>query len=297
MEDIILIGGSNIDYIATSDKKLAKGVSNIGQLSVSYGGVIRNTVENLARLGNKCTLLTAIGNDNNGAKMRENLISLGITVYTPVTNYPSSAYVAINDSNHDLYVGICDNRILNDLNIKFIKSYDKLIKEHEYIIIDSNLDEETIDYIFETYKDKKIICEAISPEKVKKYRKHLSEIYLLKCNMFEAQSLIDIQLVEKALVKSLLARGIKNVVVSNKSNDIYFGSNLRDIGIVKVEEIKEFKNTTGCGDALFSGVIDHVLQGKSLKKAIEFGNMMASMTLMSDSAVSPEISKLAYKHE
>ena len=131
---------------------------------------------------------------------------------------------------------------------------------------------------------------------MKKYKNHLDKIYLLKCNIFEAQSLINIKLVEKDLVGALLAKGIGNVVVSNKSNDIYFGKNRRDIGLVHVEKVEKFVNTTGCGDALFAGIVDHFLRGETLKKSIEFGNNLAKVTLMSEKSVSPDISNYFYNH-
>ena len=93
----LLIGGSNVDYIATSRDKLQKRVSNIGEVSISFGGVMRNIAENLARLGNKIEFITAIGDDANGREMRKELIDLGINVITPKTDYPSGSYVAIND--------------------------------------------------------------------------------------------------------------------------------------------------------------------------------------------------------
>ena len=98
----LLIGGSNVDYIATSRDKLQKRVSNIGEVSISFGGVMRNIAENLARLGNKIDFITAIGEDANGKEMRNELIKLGINVITPKTDYPSGSYVAINDANHDM---------------------------------------------------------------------------------------------------------------------------------------------------------------------------------------------------
>ena len=294
--DILLIGGSNIDFIANPFNKIIRKVSNIGKINVSFGGVMRNTTENLARLGNKCTFLTALGNDILGSKLRENLLSLGVTVYSPTTTENSSLYIALNDVNKDLDTGICDNSVINSLDSSFIEKNNEIIESHEFIIIDANLPQETIDYLFEKYFSKKFICEAISPEKVKKYKNHLDKIYLLKCNIFEAQSLINIKLVEKDLVGALLAKGIGNVVVSNKSNDIYFGKNRRDIGLVHVEKIEKFVNTTGCGDALFAGIVDHFLRGETLKKSIEFGNNLAKVTLMSEKSVSPDISNYFYNH-
>jgi hypothetical protein len=45
---ILLVGGSNIDYIATANDKLIRHSSNIGELEVSFGGVMRNVVEKIA---------------------------------------------------------------------------------------------------------------------------------------------------------------------------------------------------------------------------------------------------------
>lgn len=291
---LLLIGGSNVDYIATSKDKLIKKVSNIGTVSISFGGVMRNIAENLARLGNKVDFITAIGNDTNGIAMKSNLNSLGINVISPDSSYPTGSYVAINDSNHDMVDAICDNRIIKDLNLEFIKKNAELIESHEYIILDSNLEETTIDYLFEAFKNKKFIVEAISPTKVIKYKKHLDEIFLIKCNIHEARMLMGIDLVEKDLVSGLLARGVKNVVVSHGAKDIYFGQDVRKVDLVKVEEVFKFENTTGCGDALTSGVIDYFFRGHTLKESVSFGNELSRLTLMSKGATSIEVEKYAH---
>ena len=290
----LLIGGSNVDYIATSRDKLQKRVSNIGEVSISFGGVMRNIAENLARLGNKIDFITAIGEDANGKEMRKELIELDINVITPKTEYPSGSYVAINDANHDMVDAICDNRIIRDLNIEFLKSQHELIKSHEYVIMDANISEEAINYLFNTYPSKKFIVEAISPSKVLKFKNYLDKLFLIKCNIHEARMLMGIDLMEKDLVSGLLARGVKNVVVSHGAHDVYFGENYRRVDLVKVNEVKEFENTTGCGDALTSGVIDYFLRGKKLKEAVAFGNELSRLTLMSKSATSKEIEK--YRH-
>lgn len=291
---LLLIGGSNIDYIATSDNKIIPSVSNIGEVSISFGGVMRNICENLARLGNKIDFITAIGNDANGKALKNQLIEMGVNVYSPISDFPSGSYVAINDSNHDMINAICDNRIISTLDINYLKSLDELIKKHEYILIDSNVDKTSIDYLFETYPDKKFIVEAISPSKVLKFKDHLNNIFLIKCNIHEAKSLISDELDAKELTISLLNKGIKNVVLSNGSKNIYYGENKDKIGVFKVEEIKEFANTTGCGDALTSGVSDHYIRGYSLLESIAFGNELSKITLMSKGATSKDIEKFRH---
>ena len=60
---IVVIGGSNVDYIAKSDSEFKLKDSNTGILNVSFGGVGRNITENLLRLKNDVTFFTSIGND------------------------------------------------------------------------------------------------------------------------------------------------------------------------------------------------------------------------------------------
>ena len=134
---LLLIGGSNIDFIAKSDKKIIKGTSNIGSVSITNGGVMRNIAENLARLGNQIDFITAIGNDPLGISLKQELLDLGIKIYTPNTEASTGSYVAILDEDHDLKESICDNKINDAITIEFLKEHSNLIDSHEYIAIDT----------------------------------------------------------------------------------------------------------------------------------------------------------------
>ena len=293
-ESLLIIGGSNIDYIATSKDKIQNGVSNIGTISISFGGVARNICENLVRLGAEIDFITAIGNDLYGENIKNNLVNLGVNVIFPKVDLPTSSYLAINDNNHDLALSICDNRIIDELNSTFLSKYYDFILEHEYIILDANLNEDALKYIFSNFSDKKIIVDAISPAKVLKFKNYLDKIYLLKCNKFEAKALIQDYKNEEELISKILNLGVKNIVVSFGASDIYYG-NKSGIGFVKNDLVKDFVNTSGCGDALTSGIIDqYIRSNKSLKDSIIFGNKLSKVTLMTSSATSIEISK--YSH-
>ena len=91
MKDILVIGGSNIDYAAVSAHTLIPNDSNIGKLKTSYGGVGRNTVENLARLKEKVSFITAIGDDAYGQRLKCELRKLDVKLYTPSYHGPSSS--------------------------------------------------------------------------------------------------------------------------------------------------------------------------------------------------------------
>lgn len=297
MKKILLIGGSSIDYIATSNEPLDYDVSNNGTVNIAFGGVMRNVAYNLSMLGNKVTFFTSIGKDNNGELLKKHLDELKIKYVSPDSKYPTSSYVAINDSDHDMALAIFDNRIEGDINPAFIDSHDKDIQEFDYIVLDANLTSTTIEHIVNKYhKNKLIFCEAISPQLVVRFKNVLDKIFFIKCNIHEARALIHNHPLEKEeLIKALLHEGIQNICVSNGKFDIYYGLNNKEIYRFPIKPHVRFKNTTGCGDALFSGIIDQLSLGKDFHEAIKFGNKLSNLTLMSDSANSPEVKKYAHK--
>ncbi|MFA7111648.1 MAG: carbohydrate kinase family protein [Bacilli bacterium] len=295
---ILLVGGSNIDYIATANDKLIRHSSNIGELEVSFGGVMRNVVENLARLGNKCEFITTIGKDKPGEQLKDFMSKdLGVILYYPDSNKPTSSYLCINDNNHDMDVGINDMRIIEDLNADYISKIKDLFLKHDYIILDSNLSNECIKYIFENFKDKKIIVEGISATKIIKFQPYLDKIFMFKCNIYEAKAIMNSDANANELVQMMMKQGCKTCVISQGKDAVCFGENNK-VSFVDVNPLKEVikGNTTGCGDALFAGIIDHYLEGKSLKESIEFGISLSQLTLDSDKANNPKVSDLYYKH-
>ncbi|MFA7111252.1 MAG: carbohydrate kinase family protein [Bacilli bacterium] len=296
--NILLVGGSNIDYIATSINPLVEHVSNIGILNVANGGVMRNVTENLLRLGNKCTFLTALGNDANGRDLRNYMEFLGCTLFTPDTKLPTSGYVAINNNDKDMIYGINDMRIIDELNYTFLDRYRNVINKHNYVIMDSNLSRDTISYLLTSFTGKRFLVEGISPAKIIKYKDYLNKIYLLKCNVNDAKALFDKDYSIKDLVLKLLDSGVKKVVISEGKNDIYYGEN-NTVNIYKIVpvDVKGIGNTTGCGDALFSGIIDKVLMGKTLEEAIDFGVKLSNVTITVNTATTPLISNFSYYHE
>lgn len=75
---VIVIGGVNCDISGTPEEALRLGDSNPGSITLTAGGVGRNIAENLARLGRRVSLLTALGEDANGDFIRASCRVLGI---------------------------------------------------------------------------------------------------------------------------------------------------------------------------------------------------------------------------
>src|SRR5574344_1176995 len=158
--DILLIGGSNIDFLAKSFKTLIPSDSNPGELSISYGGVGRNIAENLALLNDRVTFITGIGNDTNGEGLVKQLEKRGVKVIFPKPTASSSSYIAICDETGDMQIAVCDSRAIDNLSAEFIKEHEDVIKDKEYVFFETNLAQKTIEKMIKAYPDKKWCVEA-----------------------------------------------------------------------------------------------------------------------------------------
>jgi len=149
---VVIFGGSNVDIIGESKKKINLSDANSGKIKTTYGGAGRNIAVNLALLDNDVTFFTGIGNDYLGSLMLKNLSDLGIKVLYPKPKTSSSLYMAINDGKGELFTSIYDSRAIDCLSLPFIRKDEFEIREREYLVMDSNLPNKLIGDLFHVFR-------------------------------------------------------------------------------------------------------------------------------------------------
>ena len=292
MPKVLVVGASNVDYVALSNNKLIRKDSNIGKLNITFGGVGRNIVENLAILEDDVSFITFLGNDSFGKELRKDLESINVKVYSPNKKERTSSYLAVLDSNGDMDVAICDTEIIDKSTVEDIKPFDDVISEFTSIVLDANINDKIIDHIFKEYSDKKILVEAVSANKVKRYEKYLDKIYLFKSNVLEAKHLLNLYNAEPMLLaKILMERGVKNVVITDGGKPVIIGEN-NEVVFVTPKPIEKIISASGAGDSLFAGVIHGLINGASLVESVAFGIKVSQMTLMVEESVNKDIKKI-----
>lgn len=281
MEKVLVIGGTNIDYIGKSNNKIILEDSNIGLLKVSFGGVGRNIVENLARLGVDVTFISAVGKDALGLELKKELESLNVKVISPEGDYKTGGYLAIHDNNGDMKLALCDQSSVDFVTVEYLESLKELIQNFKYVVIDTNFNSNILTYLFETYREKIIFVDAISTEKGKHLLGLEQHINYLKCNKLEAETIFGKNYFDKFDKNTLIVtNGSKNVEY-NKGKDIFYSN------VEKVDAV----NTIGAGDSFFSGFIFSIISGKDEKEAIEIGKKVANITLLAEGAVNKELTR------
>lgn len=292
MNKILVIGASNIDYSATSKNSIIEGDSNIGSIKISYGGVGRNIVENLARLGVDVSFITFIGNDASGKELVKQLEECNVKVISPVSSYPSSSYLAINNDDGEMKVAICDTKVLDNCQVETFSKYKDIISSFETIVLEANINEEILKWLFTSFPDKKYIVEAVSANKVTRFLDYLDKIYLFKSNLLEAKFLLGKHNEPIILLaKELMSKGVKKVVITQGSAPVIVGEN-DDVSFITPVPLDKVKNVCGAGDSLLAGTVYGLLKEKPLVEAVAFGVKVSQQTLMCDSPVDKNIGEL-----
>ena len=166
-EYIVSIGGSNIDIQGFSKENILLRESNPAKINICAGGVERNIVHNLSNLGlYNIKFITSIGNDIFGDILLNNIKSLNIDTSYIIKKGSSTTYMAIMNSDKDMYLAVSDMDDLDkNITIEYLDSIKDIIKNAKLITIDAVIKREIFEYLIKNFPDKKLLCDAVSVKK------------------------------------------------------------------------------------------------------------------------------------
>jgi len=276
----LVIGATNIDVIGSSYNNIIDKESNVGDITISLGGVAKNIATNLLYLGEEVAFLTLIGNDNFSLLQRSEFDKLNLDIsHSFIKSTKSNIYLAIHDSNGDLITGINDMSSFESLKMSDFYPLDDYIRSFDVLVFDTNLNEKTLNYLITQYKDKTIYVDGVSQTKVLRIKNVLPYIDLLKINDYELNALLNINNCDIIKdIKKVLKLGVKNCVVSLSSKPIVYNDG-NEIYQSEIQKVKEIKSTMGAGDALLAGILFYLNNNKNIHEAVNFGKRVAGKTL------------------
>jgi pseudouridine kinase len=279
LNKVLVIGAVNIDIFASTDTPYVLEDSNLAKISLGFGGVGGNIATNLNNLDLDVSILTTFSDDLLGTFLKAQYLKLGINTDKALTSSTknSSVYLGVLDEDNDLFLGLNDMDITKELNTDYIEKNTDYINQFEYIVIDNNLDQETLKYILTTFHNKTLILDAVSAKKVGKLKGLLSYISVLKVNQIELDMLSKEPNLE-AQIKDLLDQGLKEILVTNKENPVYY-SNKSQTKVFKTLHCDNIVNATGAGDAFISGYVYGLVTNAPLDKRVAIAMKFARDTL------------------
>lgn len=315
---VVVIGGANIDLRGRPiGEVLERHTSNPGKINVGLGGVGRNIAHNLALLNVPVTLLSAVGDDGEGIRILEETGKAGVRTEQMIISgeHPTGIYLAILDEKGEMEVAVSDMQILEEISLEYLRSKAYLIKDSKIVVMDTNIPEESIEYVVDLCNKVKVplLIEPVSVEKARKLKSVLDRsgrgkgsrsgkwvIDYITPSRDELESILgtraerddddeDIDVVKAA--EELKCRGVKNVIVTLGKRGIYVSCGRAGEG--RKEDWNKFMapyrgevvDVTGAGDALVAGLVYGIYKGYSLEVAARFGLGAAALTISTKEAV------------
>ncbi|MGM9942232.1 MAG: carbohydrate kinase family protein [Bulleidia sp.] len=286
MKSVCVIGGANIDVCGASIEPLRNYDSNPGTIDIGFGGVGRNIAQICALLKENVSFVTCFSDDSYGQLMKQDCEKMGMdcSMSKVVHGLPSSMYVAILDEDRDMRVAMSDMRILREMDVEMLKGVVNCLDGDDLIIIDANLDMESIEWILHNAPCP-VAADPVSVSKCSRLRESVGYISIFKPNVFEAQAMSGITITDEnsaaACLKWFLDRGVKEVLISMADQGVLLGTKEKCVWL-KHRTIT-MENATGGGDTLLGAYVTQRLGGNDPLSSLHFSVTAAVDAIEQDS--------------
>ena len=294
---VVAIGAANVDIHGRSKKAINLHDSNPGHMRTSAGGVTRNVSENLARLGGKVKLITAVGDDVYAEKICSECISAGIDIshIMRVDKHPSSTYMSVLDEKGDMYVALSDMSVLQTMTVDFLHSKANIIKGSRLITCDPGLPPCVMEEILNLYSDTiPVFVDTVSQAYASTIVDLIGRFHTAKPNLMEAEILSGMRIHSKAdlykAAERILDKGLKRIFVSMGPDGCFYMDREGHRIERRFKPVENMVNATGAGDAFMAAVIYSYINDFSLDKTMDYGLAAGIAALSHENTINPNIS-------
>lgn len=281
---IVCIGAANVDRKFYIDTPLQPKTSNPVSSSRSIGGVSRNIAENLGRLGEKVTFLTASGNDSEWDMInRMSSPFMDLSAIQPIENASTGSYTAVIKDG-DMEYGFADMEIYEQITPDFLARYAQILTKAKCLVADLNLPKSALEFLsaFAQKNHIKFVIVPVSSPKMVRMPQSLHAVDWLIINRDESETYLNMSIrnisdMQRAAEK-WVELGVSNVIITNGLEPLIF-KNCHTEHIVPISPAQHFVDATGAGDSFTSAVIYSWLNDFSLQDIIKSGMVNSLKTV------------------
>lgn len=293
---IVVIGASFVDIKGYPIAQYIPGGRNSGYVIETQGGVARNVVENIANIELRPSFLSVVDEREMGTQVIEKLKRHRCnTEYVVRADGGLGTWLAVFDNTGDVVASISKRPDLSALETVLDKKGDEIVKYCDSLAIEIDMESSIVKRIIALAQKhgKKIYAPVSNMSIAMERRDLLKNIDCLVCNLEEAEMLFsetfkvdDPEEFGMLLQTKIGQAQIPAMVVTTGAHGAIYAEKDGSYGHCLAPET-EVKDTTGCGDAFFSGVAIGLTYGKSLSEACEIGTRLANAVIVTDENVCP----------
>lgn len=294
-----VFGAVFVDIKGFSFNKYQPFGRNLGEVKIVHGGVSRNVAENLANIGKKVCFVSMLTDDGIGGEVRRRLDERGVDLrYAVNAEGGMGMWLAVMDEKGELAGSISRQPIFTALERLIDERGDEIVRNCNGVVLEvdmcASIAEKVLSLAEKYEKDVYVVVGNLSV--ILQRPQFLSRAKLFIMNEIEAARLfgcpVERHCPEKVLEISREAverLGIREIVVTLGDQGAVFLDAASGAGGYIPAEQAVMVDSTGAGDAFFSGTVAARIEGIPLEKAARLGAHLAALTIQTEESTCPKL--------
>ncbi|MCR8635993.1 PfkB family carbohydrate kinase [Paenibacillus radicis (ex Xue et al. 2023)] len=296
---VSVIGTVFVDCKGFSKNEYIPTGRNLGSIQFVHGGVGRNVAENLTNLDLATSFVSTVDSTGLGDEIIQRLKkSNAHTEYLGKINQGMGMWLAVLDENGNLAGSISQMPQLDELERIIDNSGKKIVQQSTHIVLELDLNEQISKRVVELslQENKPVFGIPGNLDVILSNMSLLNQLECFICNDIEAGRLLGKNidnLNQNELIQELISfvdsSGLRSMVITlGENGSIYYDSRSKESGYQPVFPVK-LVDSSGAGDAFFSGTVMGLVRGLTLKEAVVCGTKVAGWTIESQENNCPDL--------
>ncbi|MDF2648849.1 MAG: psuK [Paenibacillus sp.] len=289
---VLVLGTIFIDCKGFAEQHYHPTTRNLGNIQFVHGGVGRNVAENLANLHVATCFASSVDASAIGKEVIERLRKSKVnTNYVIETKQLGMGmWLAILDEKGDLAGSISQMPDLTLLQDLISRKGKEMIGQSTHITLELDLNFQIAHSIIKLAVEEKKPIYGVpgNLDVLLRHRELLDHLDCFICNNFEADLFFELAFTNltiaqklESLIQFVDRTGMGSMVVTlGEKGAVYYNPQTKEMGYQPVFPVK-LVDSSGAGDAFFSGTVMGLVKGLTLKEAVICGTKVAGWTIES----------------
>lgn len=293
---IVVIGAVFIDVKGYPLANYIPNGRNVGRVEQIHGGVGRNVAENLANMELRPTFVSLVDDNDQGENVIKKLKRHKInTEYVRSVKDGMGTWLAVFDNDGDVAASISKRPDLSPILTILEEQGDEIFRDADGVVVEIDIDRDICNKVFSLAKkyDTKVYAIVSNMSIAIQRRDLLQRVECFVCNkqeagilFFEDYDTVKPDEMEQILKEKIQMAKIPKMIVTMGGDGAVYADLEGNSGKCPGKKV-EVVDTTGAGDAFFSGVTAGLAYGKTMKEACEIGTKLASSVICTSENVCP----------
>jgi len=293
---IVVIGATFVDIKGYPNAQYIPAGRNAGRVIEVHGGVSRNIAENIANVELRPTFVSVVDRTGTSTGVIEKLERHRCnTAYIRRTDDGLGTWLAIFDHTGDVVASISKRPDLSEIENILDEQGDEIFSQADSIAVEMDIEVPILKRILSLAKryGKKVYSPVSNMSIACERRDLLKRIDCLVCNEQEAGILFSedysgttLEQMCAILSDKIAQAGIRCMVVTMGAQGSVYAEQDGERGICPAQEVGVV-DTTGAGDAFFSGVAIGLTYGKNLAESCIIGTRLSASVIVTEESVCP----------